>query len=134
MGLGQWIASKDVLGKREQFIEATVTDASQSLDLAAGPFKEIEDAKEGEKHTTVLERFRDSFREAALKAAELQNPAAEKIFNKVSSLAQEAIDQINQPEVNIAELNRIRFELAKAIGICLMWKSPSSLVSMAQKW
>lgn len=80
----------------------------------------------------VLERFRDAFREAALKAAELERPEAEKAFTKVSTLAQEAIDQINQPEINQAELLRIRTDLSRAIGICLMWKSPSALRSFEE--
>ncbi len=127
--IGRALAKADLLGSRAEFLDMTVNTACVSVDLNAGPFNEIDKAIEGAdgKITIVLERFRDAFREAALKAAELKNPEAETAFERVATLAQEAIDQINQPEINQPELIRIKAELVRAIEICLMWKSPSSL-------
>lgn len=131
--IGKAIAKADLFGSRTEFLDMTTRTAIISADLNVGPFGEIDNAIGGsnEKVTIVLERFRDAFKEAALKAAELQNPEAENAFDRVATLAQEAIDQINQPEINRPELILIKTALLRAIGICLMWKSPSSLRSLA---
>lgn len=123
------VAKADVFGSRARFLDITARTASVSAELNAGPFEEIDNAMKGnnEKITVVLGRFRDAFKNAVLKAAELQNPDAENAFERVAKLAQDAIDEINKPEINQPELVSIKTKLLRAIEICLMWQSPSSL-------